>query len=87
MTHDTGLNTVNKVNVTIVFRITQGVRWGVGLSYSLQMRLVSDRKLWQKPRKDLILMWNCSSCLIITASSIIGTGNKNGVLGGDKQVY
>jgi len=30
-------------------------------------------------------MQKCRSCLIIIASSIIGMGSKNGVLGGDKQ--
>jgi len=37
--------------------------------------------------KDLILMQKCSSCLIISASYIIGTGSKNGVLGGDKHKF
>jgi len=35
MMHDTGRNTVNKVNVTIVFRIPQGVWWGEGFWYTL----------------------------------------------------
>jgi len=32
-------------------------------------------------------MLKCSSCLIIIASSIIRTGSKNGMLGGDKQKF
>jgi len=44
-----------------------------------------------KPQKtmleDVILMRKCGICHIITASSIIGTRSKNGVLGGDKQLY
>jgi len=59
----------------------------INIYNKVAMWLASDRKQYQKPRKDLILMRNCSSCLIITASSISSTGSKNGVLGGDKQVY
>jgi len=32
-------------------------------------------------------MPKCSSCLITSASYIIGTGSKNGVLGGDKHKF
>jgi len=57
------------------------------LVHSLQMRLASDRKLYYKPRKYLILMWKCSSCLKITTSYITGTRSKNGMLGGDKYKF
>jgi len=38
-------------------------------------------------KKDVILMRKCSSCLITSVSYIIGTGSKNGVLGGDKHKF
>jgi len=40
-----------------------------------------------RSQEKTILMWKCGSCLMITASSIIGTGSKNRVLGVDKHNF
>ena len=54
---------------------------------TLPADLQATEKHVRSQEKDIILMRKCSSCLIISASSIIGKGSKNGVLGGDKQKF
>ena len=76
------------MNVAIVFRISQGVRSGVGAWYTLYRcdLLATENDL--RSQEKTILMRNCGSYLIIAASwSIIRTTSKNGVLGGDKHKF
>jgi len=46
-----------------------------------------EKKTMLEAKKDVILMRKCSSCLITSASYIIRTGSKNGVLGGNKHKF
>jgi len=86
MTHNTGWNTINKVNVTYFFQIPQGC--GALVHFTLSMFVTCKRqKMMLEAKKDVILMRKCSSCLITSVSYIIGTGSKSGVLGGDKHKF
>jgi len=76
-----------------IFWIPQVVWWGVGLwdtLYTWPITLPTDLQTIDddvRNQENRILMWKCSSCLIEITSFINGTASKNGVLGGDKQVY
>ena len=91
MTHNTGWNTINKVNVTYFFRYCKGLG-GCGALVNFTLSMIVTCK-WQKTMLEakkevgLILMRKCTSCLITSVSYIIGTGSKNGVLGGNKHKF